>query len=247
MVHSAELEDGAYVSFSEMKPWLELEDIAYHDNDLGKELYEVYANFRESRMAMYQKGKNRGYFPPKGKSKGKSKRPMSSFPVATKRAAIMVGKGFGGRTSKGSSGSVLKPSDKPGFTGCFICGDMGHDYKNCPKRSSPTTSPSRSANMIALVDDAFMIAEDTGNCDDLTNHIMAAKEAICEGEGKLRFAVVDTGATETVGSLDALDFFKETVLLVMSIGMLMFRNRNLFVLVMLRQRRQLVLSRFHKL
>ena len=77
----AQLEDGSFVAYSDMKPWLEVEDIAYEDAALGKELHDLYMaidqkvrTFREAKQAVYQKGKNRGYFKPKGSSKGKGKK-----------------------------------------------------------------------------------------------------------------------------------------------------------------------------
>ena len=70
----ASLDDGSYVAYSEMKPWLEIANVMAVDAELDRELYETYNNFenkvrtfREARWAMHQKGKNRGFFKPKGK------------------------------------------------------------------------------------------------------------------------------------------------------------------------------------
>ena len=263
------MEDGAYVSFAEMKPWMELEEINYHDGDLGKELYEVYSNFenkvrtfKEAKMAMYNKGKSRGYFKPKGKGKFKSKK-GSGFGKPSAMAVSPSGKGYGGKSGKGSSSSSTgRPSDKPGYTGCFICGDLGHDYRMCPKRSQPTSPSARGANLVAWVDEnegeeyldqvdypsdicesdvcpfemqdrkdelwlfqqeaagmeqvqaeIMMTQSDEsddgaaqGEGEDLAPHVLAAQQSVPETSDKLRYAVVDTGATETVGSLDALQF-----------------------------------------
>lgn len=104
-----QMEDGAYVSFADMKPWMELEEINFHDGELGKELYEVYSNFdnkvrtfKEAKLAMYNKGKNRGYFKPKGKGKSKTKK-GSGFGKPSAMAVGPSGKGYGGKTGKGSS------------------------------------------------------------------------------------------------------------------------------------------------
>ena len=70
----ASLDDGSYVAYSEMKPWLEIANVMAVDAGLDRELYETYNNFenkvrtfREARWGMHQKGKNRGFFKPKGK------------------------------------------------------------------------------------------------------------------------------------------------------------------------------------
>lgn len=60
-----------------------------------------------------------------------------------------------------------------------------------------------------LQEEALMVhGEDEG--EDLMPSVMAAKETVPDGEDRLRYAVVDTGATETVGSLDALDFISKS-------------------------------------
>ena len=69
---------GAFIAYSEMRPWLDIEEISYRDASLGKELSETFAvvnekmrAFQEARHAVQQKGKTRGYYKPKGFSKGK--------------------------------------------------------------------------------------------------------------------------------------------------------------------------------
>ena len=90
----AQVDDGSYVAYHDLKPWLELDEIAYHDPNLGKELSDIYAgfeskvrSFKEARSAVKQKGKSRGYFskgPPKGKGKfgkGFSQKGSTIFPI----------------------------------------------------------------------------------------------------------------------------------------------------------------------
>lgn len=184
--------------------------------------------FREAKHALYQKGKSRGYFKPKGFGKGKGKK-------GGKGSAMMVSpnvkgnpKGSGKSMSSGSG----SPSNRPGFTGCFICGDLQHDYRNCPKRGSSQGSGSKGGRSIGFVDAvssddghldanaisaAFMVEEEEQTLmtqdrdhgvENLEHSIMVAKEAFPKHfslNERLKYAVVDTGATETVGSLDALD------------------------------------------
>ena len=131
-----------------------------------------------------------------------------------------------GKNGKGTGTS--SPVNKPGFSGCFICGDMNHDYKNCPKRANGSSSSSghqKGGKMIGFIDlddgaedDAVLMVEDSETTetpetqedflDDLMPHVQIAKEAFTSDipvHQRLQYAVVDTGATETVGSLEALE------------------------------------------
>ncbi len=261
------LDDGSYVAYTEMKPWMDIDEIAYHDGDLAKEVQEIYSTFenkvrtfREARHALHQKGKNRGYFRPKGKGKGKGKK-GNPFGKGT-GSAMVTSKGSSSGPGKGGQKSSVSvsPANRPGFTGCFICGDMSHDYRSCPKRSQPGPS-GKGGTFTGFVDaeetygeecydvgpipgntpsdvdpfdledardyvdhlkmmagsplqgEALMVhgGDDQGpeGEEDLMPSVMAAKETVPEGEDRFRYAVVDTGATETVGSLDALDFISK--------------------------------------
>ena len=254
----ASLDDGSYVAYSEMKPWLEIENVMAVDAELGKELYEIYSNFenkartfREARWAMHQKGKNRGFFKPKGKGKGKSKKGfkgINSVVGSPPKNPIFFSKGSG----KASTASSVSPVNKPGYSGCFICGDLQHDFCTCPKQSQGSSPGQKgTGKMIGLVEDvpdgcmsgseygapsdAYSSIKDLdahdnlflegGNGDihmtedaegdksetdgeDVTLKILAAQEALSSDLSpaqRLQYAVVDTGATETVGPLDALD------------------------------------------
>lgn len=62
--------DGGWIAYSEMKPWIDIDEVGAFDSNLGKELQELYVaydqklrTFRESREAMHQKGKNRVFLP----------------------------------------------------------------------------------------------------------------------------------------------------------------------------------------
>ena len=134
--------DGVY-TFSEMKPWMDVEDILAADSTAGKEAQDLLAafenkvrTFREARDYVQQKGQSRGYYPlhskvprkGKGKGGGKSKKPqaLATFSINSK------GKGAG------SSDGGQRPR-AAGYLGCFICGDKNHDWR-CPgevRRVSP--------------------------------------------------------------------------------------------------------------
>ena len=142
-----------------------------------------------------------------------------------------------GNSSKGSSkGTPSPPSmgnspvNRPGFSGCFVCGDMHHDYRNCPRRNQTSGSGQKGGKPIHMVDavsdndeiehsspilvvedqdsGAAQAGDDEDNSENISHSIMVAKEAFpshFSDREKLLYAVVDTGATETVGSLDALE------------------------------------------
>ena len=103
------------------------------------EAYMAYENkartFMQSRQLQKAKGASRGFYPlgmmkgKKGRSKGKYK--------------------MGHTSSSSSSSTMAKPlfaaqgpdgSSTTSSTGCFICGDKGHGFRQCPKRSNPSTS-----------------------------------------------------------------------------------------------------------
>ena len=216
----AGLEDGSLIAYSDMKPWLEIENVNMVDPDLGKELYEAYSTFdsklrtfKEARWAVHQKGKNRGFFRPKGKGKGKGKKGTKSSPPTSgpSKGTVFYGKSSGRGGS--SSSSSNNPASKPGYSGCFICGDLQHDYRSCPKRSQSTGHVQKgSGKMVAMVEEVeecfMMDSENAIQPEDVTMNILAAQEAVNYSElpgQRLQYAVIDTGATETVGSLQALD------------------------------------------
>ena len=211
-----------WIAYSEMKPWLDIEDVALADPVAGKELGELFSTFetkvrtfKEARDAMQFKGKSRGFYPysPKGKSKGNKG----------------FGKGKNGKkgSTQGTSfvatpnpPSSLNPKgkgahQKPGYTGCFICGDLTHDFRSCPKRGhSANHGPSHTgkAKLVCMVEESDVGVSSSSQSQvpaqpvtlpsDVQRMILAAHS---DPLRRLGYAVVDTGATETVGSLEAIE------------------------------------------
>ncbi len=208
------------VAFSEMKPWLDIEDVNWVDPTAGREIQDLYANFdqklrtfREARDLVHQKGKSRGYYPIHQKG-SKSKKGNHKGKKGSSNVVLWSAPGKG----KGSSSSSIV--NKPGYTGCFVCGDSGHDWRNCPKRGTSSSSggPSK-AKHINFVEEVFMVNEaerHTGgneeSCSsdaispaDIQRLILAAAGGPHDPH-RLGYAVIDTGATETVGSLEAIEY-----------------------------------------
>eukprot|EP00435_Cladocopium_sp_Y103_P065930 s567_g28.t1 len=169
----------------------------------SKELNEAYAayeakarTFMQSRQLQRAKGKSRGFYPVgmlKGKSKGKGK---------TKK-----GKGMG-TTSHSSSmslpastfsaqGDVMAAN---GNVGCFICGDRGHGFRQCPKRNN-TGSPSSHQNK-GTKKGTFWVEAVTPSSLAFVGMVTSSTTRILDTTG---YGVLDLGATETVGSLEALE------------------------------------------
>ena len=208
--------DGVFWSWADTKTWLDVEDFVNTNPAEGPQTQEVYAafndrlrTFRESRTLNTAKQLSRGYYPMqmfkgkgKGKGKGKQKGSSKSSSKSSSNQAVLA------NFSKG--GSQQKSGQKPGsatYTGCFICGAKDHDFRACPKRDSKPTSSStpstrtnffvgRSVLMVSSVDDDA--SDDDGEPEP---GAVLATLAI-EHPG---YAVIDTGATETIASLEALE------------------------------------------
>ena len=111
-----------------------------------KEVDEAYAvadgklrTFIQARRAVKAQRLSRGFYPfqpgskgagRKGKGKGKSKkgkhRPAFSQPSSTASATTLP-------AMQAEAVYAMRPGD-PSYTGCFICGDKGHSFRECPRR-----------------------------------------------------------------------------------------------------------------
>ena len=188
-------------------------------------------SFVDARKAVKARHLSRGFYPfspsSKGfhKGKGKSK-----------------GKGFGFGKGKYSKGSGSSPSSspsmsmpilmnegaafaitpgQPGYSGCFICGDRNHQFRECPKRSSKGGSKGARPAMFLGGSETFMVEAEQERCPSdpsapphdedpcvpsrpLLEDMVLAQDSL-EDLSLDGFAVLDSGATETVSSLPALE------------------------------------------
>lgn len=205
--------EGVYWSWSDTKTWLDMEEYIEANPSESQQTHEVYAafndrlrTFRESRTLNNAKQLSRGYYPmqmfkgkgkSKGKNKGKNKSSSKSSTTSPTGPSAMV--------SFGSKGGPSGKSGSPSFSKCFVCGSKDHDYRSCPQRGdqgSSSVSSSKRTNffvgrsilMVESVDD-----ESEAESPDI-GEILATVAVEHPG-----FAVIDTGATETIASLDAID------------------------------------------
>ena len=140
----------------------------------------------------------------KGKFSSKSKGPPPSFI----RSFFVCCYGGPARAAVGD----------PSYSGCFICGDKNHDFRSCPKRASARSGKGTRPGHVNFVDaQVFFFGEVRGEKE---GEILAIEEipgVWTEDEvfqtsmddprivPEAGYAVVDSGATETVASLPALE------------------------------------------
>ena len=140
--------EGVWWSWSDAKPWFDVNEAMVVDPTAGKELQEALTlyqdkvrTFKESRQLVAARNTARGFYPlsgAKGKGKGKSKGKPS---FGQKGGKGKGKKGTPPATSVSSSSAALAAEgpQRPGnagYTGCFICGSKDHNFRRCPKRGS---------------------------------------------------------------------------------------------------------------
>ena len=173
----------------------------------ARNLSRGFYNYNPSSKGGSFKGKGKS----KGKSKGHGKSKQSMPPMPTTFAASEDPQGFLGA-------AVGDPS----YTGCFICGDKAHDFRSCPKRSTARAGKGARGGHVNFVDaQVFHVTEalDRKDCDEIlaieTIEMTPPSAGIFQTtmedprivpDNELAgFAVIDSGATETVASLPALE------------------------------------------
>ena len=223
----AEDQDGVFWSWSETKDWLDMEEYYSAAPEAAGEIQEAYnvfqqkmRSFKDSRVLNNAKQLSRGYYPFssfKGKSKGKGKQKgkgsgkkgsHSTSPSASTAGVVAFGQ-------KGSSGQ--RPGN-PEYRGCFICGSKEHDFRSCPKRQSSSSTSHRSSNLVQSI---YMVesVEDDGAEEPWPSFVVLSDSE--EGETKESeepgaalatlaqefpgHAIIDSGATDSIGSLEALE------------------------------------------
>ena len=185
--------------------WNDDLDLSDFTPDEQKEVDEAYAvaeqkmrNFVQARQAVKARNLSRGFYPfsphskgggfkgKKGKGKSKTKGPASS-------GASLMSEGFLGA-------AVGDPS----YNGCFICGDKGHDFRSCPRRSSGKGSKGKKGGQVNFVDAMVFTVEAVPEAGECFQNLGDMELPVSEEE-MAGYAVINSGATETVCSLPALE------------------------------------------
>ncbi|CAE7247762.1 unnamed protein product [Symbiodinium sp. CCMP2592] len=200
-----------------------------------KEVEEAYAmadgklrNFVQAKQAVKAQRLSRGFYPfqpsskgKKGKGKGKGKKgkrpflPSPSSPASATSLPVM----------QVDSVYAMRPGDQS-YTGCFICGDKNHTFRECPRRkgkgrgsvnfnaagvfmlSEPEVLETPEVKDISLEESVMMISSLE---PEVIEHLPGdLEETVLLQERQTSvdlagFAVLDSGATETVCSLPALE------------------------------------------
>ena len=174
----------------------------------AKEISEAFAayegklrNFQESRQLLHAQKSSRGYYP-KGSKSGKAGKGKGK----SKGKTIFLADGAG----RAHGDQVMAAVGSPAYTGCFVCGSRDHGWQSCPKRSSTSTASGKGGKSkgVFMVQEVMDRGDDEEECGGLafsivpTVHVLMSEVIRPELEG---FGVIDTGATETVGGLDALE------------------------------------------
>ncbi|CAE7471677.1 TY1B-A, partial [Symbiodinium necroappetens] len=208
--------EGVWWTHAEVQPWLDIEEIMMQLSEIYGQFEQKRRTFQESRQIVKDKILNRGFYPAKGRGKGKGRGPSSKG--AGKGKVFGAAPNTWGSKGKGSSKGTQRPGH-PSFTGCFICGDKGHDYRTCPKRTqgSPSRPGPRGVAFMEIEDKsagAFFVeeldAEDLSTGADSDYPEVFRDNLPTGGIRQFPFcvkgkAVLDIGATATVGSLQAID------------------------------------------
>lgn len=195
------LETDGYGAFwaAEEETW----DLSPEQQKEVDEAYAIYENkvrgFQQSRQLQKAKGVSRGFYPVgmmmKGKGKGKrySKKgkgkPTSSPSSSTSKPMFSA-------QATSSRGDVMTTSSDSG--GCFICGERGHGWRQCPKRSSQSTGNFQGKGA----------KKGTYWIESLTPSLLSTVFMVTENEiiyDTAGYGVLDIGATETVTSLESLE------------------------------------------
>ena len=94
------------------------------------------------------KGKGRGRGLPLGKGRGpKGGKPSSPTPSAMPVLAIEA------------SALAVSPG-QPGYSGCFICGDRSHQFRDCPRRTAKGSGKGTGKVHFGESSEVFMVAEE---------------------------------------------------------------------------------------
>ena len=173
-----------------------------------KELEEAYVladqkarSFIEARQAVKARNLSRGFYPfTPGNKGGAFKGKKSTSSTAT---PVLATSGSADEPHPGFLGAAV---GEPGYTGCFICGSKHHDFRSCPKRQSKGSAKGQVHFASEMI---FMSEECSPHLDEIypvteeqPNEAIYSQSSPDDLAG---YAVLDSGATETVASLPALE------------------------------------------
>ena len=176
-----------------------------------KEISEAYAtyegkvrSFAESRALLRHKNLSRGFYPKKGKGKGKPSGFSKGKGAKPTSVPTFVAE------SPGPSNDVFATSGTPGnagYTGCFVCGSKAHTFRTCPSRSNTASSSSSKGSgkiyMVSEVEEPYVSEVPEVKPQIEIPQILSSEVLQPELQG---YGVLDTGATESVSSLAALEY-----------------------------------------
>ena len=202
--------------------------------DQQQELEEAYAavdqkarTFVEARQAVKARNLSRGFYPfapstkggafkgKKGKGKGKRKGKGYGSSASSSSPPVLAASGSPSLTEDGS-GFLGAAVGDPAYTDCFICGSKAHDFRHCPKRQNKGGGKG-SVHFASEVATIFYSEDSVRTLNSPsswpTSQVYAIQEDGTEeeifshdpSEDLSGYAVLDSGATETVASLPALE------------------------------------------
>lgn len=93
---------------------------------------------------------------------------------------------------------MMTASGSNNYSGCFICGDKGHGFRDCPKRAGQQPPPAKGHRK-----GTYWVESMTPT--SLSSVFMLQPEDEKEIKNTDGWGVLDIGATETVASLEALE------------------------------------------
>ena len=160
--------------------------------------------FTQARQAVKAKSLSRGFYPFSPHLKGKKCKGKGSNKGKSK------GKGFGAPLRpqtpvlyNAETAYAVGPAD-PGFTGCFVCGRKDHSFRQYPTRIPKGKGKGKSSALYSGT--AFMVeSEEIPESSDPLSGQDAVLLQTSQDREDAGFGIIDCGATETVGSLPALE------------------------------------------
>ncbi|CAE7438764.1 unnamed protein product [Symbiodinium sp. CCMP2592] len=178
-----------------------------------KEVDEAFAlaeskvrNFVQARQAVKARNLSRGFYPfaPQSKSVGKGRKGKGKPFKGKGPSSVASSSSTPVMASADDQGFLGAAVGQPGYTGCFICGSKDHDFRTCPRRQGKGHKGGRQGSV--HFSDASVFTVTAEPADEMVEDVPAfMSQGELSTQEMAGFAVLDTGATETVGSLPAVE------------------------------------------